>query len=166
MAGDALEMATMKRALTGVDVVTQSLGVPAGPEIILKPTRFFSKATQVLVTAMEEAQVKRLICVTGFGAGNSRGRGGFLYNAAFHLLLGRVYDDKDVQERIVRRSKLDWVIVRPVVLTNGPKTNAYRALVDPRGWTCGFISRADVADFLVKQIDDNAFLRKTPVLTS
>jgi len=46
-----------------------------------------------------------------------------------------------------------------------PKTNAYRALVDPRGWTCGFISRADVADFLVKQIDDDAFLHKTPVLT-
>jgi hypothetical protein len=59
----------------------------------------------------------------------------------FLLLLGRVYDDKDVQERIVRRSKLDWVIVRPVILTDGPKTNAYRALVDPRGWTCGFISR-------------------------
>jgi uncharacterized protein YbjT (DUF2867 family) len=94
------------------------------------------------------------------------GRGGCLYSAAFHLLLGRVYDDKDVQERIVRTSKLDWVIVRPVILTNGPKTNAYRALVDPRGWTCGFISRADVADFLVKQIDDDAFLHKTPVLTS
>ena len=47
-----------------------------------------------------------------------------------------------------------------------PKTNAYRALVDPRDWTCGFISRADVADFLVKQIEDDAFLRKTPVLTS
>jgi putative NADH-flavin reductase len=64
MAGDALEMATVKRALTGVDVVIQSLGVPAGPEIILKPTRLFSKASRVLVTAMEEAQVKRLICVT------------------------------------------------------------------------------------------------------
>jgi putative NADH-flavin reductase len=88
MAGNALEMATVKRALTGVDVVTQSLGVSAGPEIILKPTR----STRVLVTAMEEAQVKRLICVTGFGAGDSRGRGGFLYNAAFHLLLGCVYD--------------------------------------------------------------------------
>jgi hypothetical protein len=47
-----------------------------------------------------------------------------------------------VQERIVRSSKLDWVIVRPVILTDGPKTNAYRALVDRRGWTCGFISRA------------------------
>jgi len=107
-----------------------------------------------------------LICVTGFGAGDSRSRGGFVYNVAFHLLLGRVYDDKDVQERIVRTSKLDWVIVRPVILTNGPKTNAYRALVDPRHWTCGLISREDVADFLVKQIDDDIFLHKTPVLTS
>jgi uncharacterized protein YbjT (DUF2867 family) len=85
---------------------------------------------------------------------------------AFHLLLGRVYDDKDVQERIVRSSKLDWVIVRPVIPTNGPKTNAHRALVDPRGWTCGFISRADVTDFIVEQIVDDAFLHKTPVLMS
>ena len=54
---------------------------------------------------MEETQVRRLICVTGFGAGDSRGHGGFLHNAVFHLLLGRVYDDKDVQERIVRDSK-------------------------------------------------------------
>ena len=107
-----------------------------------------------------------MICVTGFGAGDSRDRGGFVYSLAFHLLLGRIYDDKDVQERIVRRSKLDWLIVRPVILTNGPKTNTYRALVDPAGWTCGFISRADVADFLVKQIDNDAFLRKTPVLTN
>src|SRR5262249_53769276 len=53
MAGDALEMATVKRALTGIDVVIQSLGVSVGPEIILKPTRFFSKATRVLVAAME-----------------------------------------------------------------------------------------------------------------
>ena len=164
--GDALEMPTVKRALTGVDVVIQSLGISAGPEIILKPTQFFSTATRMLVAAMEEAQVKRLICVTGFGAGDSRDRGGFLYSVAFHLLMGRVYDDKDAQERIVRRSKLDWVIVRPVILTNGPKTSAYRALVDPRDWTCGFVSRADVADFLVKQIDDNTFLHKTPVLTS
>jgi putative NADH-flavin reductase len=60
MAGDALEMATVKRALTGADVVIQSLGVAAGLEAILKPTRFFSKATRVLVTAMEEAQVNRI----------------------------------------------------------------------------------------------------------
>jgi NAD(P)H-binding len=144
----------------------QSLGVSGGPEIILKPTRLFSNATRILVTAMREARVKRLICVTGFGAGDSRGRGGFLSSVALHLLLGRIYDDKDVQGRIVRRSKLDWVIARPVILTSGPKTKAYRGLVDPRDWTFGFISRANVADFLVKQIDNDAFLHKTPVLTS
>ena len=76
IAGDALEVATVKRALTGVDAVAQSLGVSAGPEIILESTRLFSKATQVLVTAMQEARVKRLICVTGLGAGDSRGSGG------------------------------------------------------------------------------------------
>jgi putative NADH-flavin reductase len=166
LVGDALQVPTVKRALTGVDVVIQSLGISAWPEIIFNPTRLFSTATRVLVGAMEEAQVKRLICVTGLGAGDSRGRGGFLYSVAFNVLVGRIYDDKDVQERIVRRSKLDWVIVRPVILTNGSKTNAYRASVDPRDWTCGFVSRADVADFLVKQIEDDAFLRKTPVLTS
>ena len=57
MAGDALEMATVKRVLSGVDVVIQSLGVSAGPEIIFKPTRFFSNATRVLVTAMKETHV-------------------------------------------------------------------------------------------------------------
>jgi uncharacterized protein YbjT (DUF2867 family) len=51
MAGDALEMATVKRALNGADVVVRSLGVSAGPEIILKPTRVFSTATRLLVTA-------------------------------------------------------------------------------------------------------------------
>jgi hypothetical protein len=80
-------MATVKRAMTGVDVVIQSLGVSAGPEIILKPTRLFSTATRLLVTAMEETQIKRLICVAGFGAGDSRGHGGFLYSAAFRLLI-------------------------------------------------------------------------------
>jgi uncharacterized protein YbjT (DUF2867 family) len=72
------------------------------------------------------------------------------------LFLGRVYADKDVQERIIRKSRLDWTIVRPTILTNGPHTGAYRVLVDPNDWTSGFISRADVADFLVKQIDDNS----------
>lgn len=56
---------------------------------------------------------RRLICVTGFGAGDSRGRGGILYNAAFCRFVGRIYADKDVQERITRRNRLDWTIVRP-----------------------------------------------------
>jgi len=166
VAGDALERDAVTRALTGVDAVIQTLGVAASPQMIFKPARLFSEATRVLLAAMEETGVRRLICLTGFGAGDSRNKGGFLYNTAFHLFLGRVYDDKDVQERLIRSSTLDWVIARPGILTDGPRTRSYRVRVEPKDWRCGFISRADVADFLVKQIDDDAFLGKTPVLTS
>ena len=163
--GDALDRDTIERALVGVDAVIQTLGVSSAPELIFSGTRLFSAATRVLVNAMEARAVRRFICVTGFGAGDSRGRGGLLYNAALCLFLGRVYADKDVQERIIRRSRLDWTIVRPTILTNRPRTGAYRVLVDPRDWTSGSISRADVADFLVAQIDDASLLHKTPTLT-
>jgi len=163
--GDALDQQMIERALAGIDAVIQTLGVSPTPERIFSGTRLFSAATRILVDAMEATSVKRLISVTGLGAGNSRGRGGLLYDAALWLFLGRVYADKDAQEWIIRRSRLDWTIVRPTVLTTGPRTGAYRVLVDARDWRSGFISRADVADFLVTQIGDASLIHKTPVLT-
>jgi putative NADH-flavin reductase len=163
--GDALDRHTIERAVVGVDVVIQTLGVSPTPELIFSGTRLFSVATRILVDAMEATTIKRLICVTGLGAGDSRGYGGPLYNVALSLFLGRIYADKDAQEWIIRRSSLDWTIARPTVPTTGPRTGAYRVLVDARDWRSGFISRADVADFLVRQIEDASLLRKTPVLT-
>jgi hypothetical protein len=114
---------------------------------------------------MKAAGVKRLITVTGLGAGDSRGHGGLLYDVVvFPLLLKRVYDDKDVQEWIVRSSGLDWTIVRPGMLTNGPATDNYRVLTAPEDWRFGVISRADVANFLVRLIDDRALIGTTPLL--
>jgi putative NADH-flavin reductase len=165
MDGDAIDQYTIERALVGVDAVIQTLGVSATPELIFSGTHLFSVATRIVVNAMEAATIKRLICVTGLGAGDSRGHGGLLYNAALWLFLGRIYADKDAQEWIIRRSRLDWTIVRPSVLTNGPRTGAYRVLVDARDWRSGSISRADVADFHVKQLEDATLIRKTPVLT-
>jgi putative NADH-flavin reductase len=165
ISGDALDQTAVKTALEGSHAVVQTLGVAAGPGMMLKPVRLFSDATRVLVTAMKETAVNRLISVTGFGAGDSRNRGGCLYNAAFQLFLRRAYEDKDEQEHLIQESGLDWVIVRPVILTNGSKTGRYHVLVEPRSWRIGFISRADVADFLVRQIADDTYLRKTPVLT-
>jgi uncharacterized protein YbjT (DUF2867 family) len=80
--------------------------------------------------------------------------------------LKRVYDDKDVQEWIVRSSGLDWTIVRPGLLTNGPATGRYRVLIASKDWQFGAISRADVTDFLVRQIDDRALIGATPLLIS
>jgi putative NADH-flavin reductase len=163
--GDALDRGVIERALEGVNAVIQTLGVSPNPERIFSGTRLFSEATRILVDAMEAKGVKRLISVTGLGAGDSRGHGGLLYDAALWLFLGRVYADKDAQEWIVRRSHLDWTIVRPTVLTTRQQTGSYRVLVDARDWRSGFISRADVADFLVKQIGDASLVHKMPVLT-
>jgi hypothetical protein len=114
---------------------------------------------------VKAAEVKRLIAVTGLGAGDSRGHGGILYDrVAFPLLLKRVYDDKDVQEWIIRSSGLDWTIVRPGLLNSGPAAGRYRVLSSPQEWRFGLISRADVADFLVRQIDDRALIGATPLL--
>ena len=96
---------------------------------------------------------------------NSRGHGGLLYDAiVFPLLLKRVYDDKDVQEWIVRSSGLDWTIVRPGLLKDSPATGSYRVLTAPSDWRFGVISRADVADFLVRQVDDRTLIGTTPLL--
>lgn len=167
VSGDALDPTIVKRVLDGADAAIETLGVAPGPEVILKPVKLFSKATRVLVDLMAEAGVKRLICVTGIGAGDSRDKGGFLYSAVLlPLFLKRVYDDKNVQEQIIRDSMLDWVIARPGLLTRGPRTRSYRVLTNREEWRMGKISRANVADFLVKQIDDDTYLGKTPLLIS
>ena len=163
--GDALNVSGISSAVTGVDAVILTLGLRAGPGMVLGPVDLFSRATRIVVDAMKKAGVKRLLCVTGFGAGDSRAKLGPLQAIVFQLLLGRAYENKDAQEIIVRRSGLDWIIARPVILTNGPKTGRYRVLCDPKDWRSGTISRADVADFLVKQAQEPAYLGKTPVLT-
>lgn len=165
IAGDALDGQALTRALRGVDVVIQTLGLQPGPKMMMDKVDLFSKATHALLPAMRQAEVKRLVSVTGFGAGESRRRGGLLFKIGFNIFLRRAYDDKDVQESLIRKSDLDWTIVRPVILYDGAHTGHYHVLIEPRRWRVGFISRANVADFLIRQIDDRDCLRKTPVIT-
>ena len=167
VSGDALDRDTIRDALQDVDVVIQTLGVNFAPKLIFEGTTLFSDSTRILVDAMKVAGVKRLIAVTGLGAGDSRGHGGFIYDAVvFPLLLKRVYDDKDVQEWIIRSSGLDWTIVRPGLLRNRPATGRYRVLTASKDWQFGAISRSDVANFLVEQIDNRTLVGTTPLLIS
>src|SRR6476620_2554625 len=153
VSGNALDPDTIRNVLRDIDVVIQTLGVDFSPRLVFEGTRLFSDSTRILVDTMKAAGVERLIAVTGLGAGDSRGHGGLGYDwIAFPLLLKRVYDDKDVQEWIVRSSGLDWTIVRPGLLTNRPATGRYRILTASKDWQFGMISRADVADFLVRQV--------------
>ena len=165
--GDALNSASVMRAVSGVEAVIQALGESKGPQALLCGTTLFSKATRVLIDAMHATKVTRLLAVTGLGAGDSRGHAGFLYDAiVFPLVLKRIYDDKDVQEQMIKASGLDWTIVRPGLLTNDPATGKARALTEPNDWRAGCISRADVADFLVRETFERRFVGKTPLLIS
>ena len=114
--GDALNSKDVAAALRGVDVVIQTLGVGLGD--LFRPVYLFSGATRVLVGAMTAQGVKRLICVTGFGAGDSRSSISFLQRIPFQVVFGRAYEDKSLQERLIKESSLDWTILRPGVLTS------------------------------------------------
>ena len=163
--GNALESRDIEAALDGMDVVIQALGVSSLGDLF-RPVSLFSDATRLLVSAMEGKAVKRLISVTGCGAGDSRASIGCLQRLPFHMVFGRAYADKSVQEQLIKDSSLDWTIARPGVLTNGLRSGRYRILDEPAAWRNGIISRADVADFLVRQIEDRAYLRKAPVLVN
>lgn len=161
VAASALDRGAVERAVEGTGAVLMTLGTTR----LLSPGRLFSDATRIVIDAMKAKGVRRLIVVTGLGAGDSRGHGGALYDWVFFpLLLSRVYADKDVQEQMVKASGLDWTIVRPGLLNNGRLTRQYRALGEPKDWTAGSISRADVADFLIGQIDSREWVGRTPLL--
>ncbi len=114
---------------------------------------------------MQIARARRLIAVTGIEAGDSRGTAGFLHaRVLFPFILQRIYDDKSAQEEIIRSSGLDWTVVRPGILTDGPATERYHVLREARSWRGGFISRRDVADFLIRQITDETNIGRTPLL--
>jgi len=162
MRGDALKTDDVETALVGVSVVIQTLGVGLGD--LFRPVHLFSDASRVLIQAMKIQGVKRLICVTGFGAGDSRASISCLQRLPFQIVFGRAYDDKSLQEQLIKESELDWTIARPGVLTSGPRTGHYQILSEASQWRNGIISRADVAEFLVRQIGDQTYIRKAPVL--
>ena len=115
--GDARKSDDVRRAISGADVVVQALGVPANARMLTGPIDLFSSATATLLPLMKEAGIRRLISVTGFGAGESRSAITPLQRLGFDLVFGRAYADKDIQEKSIVQSGLDWTIVRPGVLT-------------------------------------------------
>lgn len=159
LGGDARDATVLERALEGASAVVTALGVTQ----TWQETNLFSQAQVALSRAMDNAGLKRAVLVTGLGAGDSRGHQGWLYdNVVFPLFLARSYADKDRAEAILRKSDLNWTIVRPGRLTDGPKKNKVEALLTPETYRYGTISRADVAAFVLDCIEQTTYLRQTP----
>lgn len=160
--GDVLDHDSVESAIKGQDAVLSALGTR-----VLTKSTILSEGTKNIITAMEKLGVRRFICESSLGVGDSRGQLGFLYGyILIPLFLRNIFADKEIQERYIRQSKLDWVIVRPAVLTNGPRTEGYRSGFGVADKSIkGKISRADVADFMLKQLTDKRFVHKTPGLS-
>jgi nucleoside-diphosphate-sugar epimerase len=132
----------------------------------LYPNRILSTGTQNVIDAMKVAGIRRLVCETSLGVGNSFGRLGIYYTLfVVPFILPLYYWDKHRQEKAIRASGVDWVIVRPAALTNSPKRGKYRHGSHVGNWILTLrISRADVADFMLNQLTDDTYLRSTPGL--
>ena len=128
------------------------------------PTRILSKGTRNILRAMEAHGVPRLVCETSLGIGDSVGRMGLLFTFfVIPAILPFYFWDKTRQERMIARSNVEWVIVRPGRLTNGDMRGRYRhgRHVGSFFWTVR-ISRADVADFMLNQMVSDTYLRTAP----
>jgi len=158
--GNALDPASVQKSIQGHDAVLCALG--AG-----RKGRVRSEGTRNIVQAMEASGVRRLICQTTLGLGDSRANlDVFWKHIMFGMLLRTAYNDHVGQEGHVMRSTLDWTIVRPGAFTDGERTGAYRHGFPPDDRTLRLkISLADVADFMLRQLTDLTYLHKTPGLS-
>jgi putative NADH-flavin reductase len=155
-----LDPASVEAAAAGQDAVLCALGHKRW----FYPNRILSEGTRNLIRAMEKESVRRLICETALGVGDSWGRMGLYYTLFVGVfILPFYFFDKVRQERVIRGSSLDWVIVRPGALTNGRKRGTYRHGPGVGHWLWTVrISRADVADFMLNQLASDAYLRQSP----
>jgi uncharacterized protein YbjT (DUF2867 family) len=151
-----------RRAVEGADAVAWCAGGHGFGPAFLRQVTWVSRGTQVLIEAMRAEGVRRLAAVTGIGAGDSRGHGGFVHDRLLlPLAVGALYADKDRQEAIVRASGLDWTIVRPGFLLDDPPRRRYRVHTRLDGVIAGPISRSDVADCLLRCLAGGEWMGQT-----
>ncbi len=156
--GDVLDSAATESAVAGQEAVFSTIGTGA------RRSTLREDGTRNIVMAMEKAGVRRFICQSSLGVGNSRANLPFFTKYIIvSVFLRHAFADHERQEAIVKKSALDWTIVRPPHLKDGSKTGVYRhgfSITDRQ--IKGKISRADVADFMLKQLTDDTYLHQTP----
>lgn len=160
--GDVLDVGSVVAAMRGQDGVLCAVGMP-----LLNKEGLRARGTANIVQAMEEVGVRRLICLSALGTDDSAELLPLRYKFILvPLLMRHLFADHGLQETCVRESGLDWVIARPANFVEGERTGGYR-----HGFTAADeaptlkISTADVADFMLKQVNDDTYLRRTPALS-
>jgi putative NADH-flavin reductase len=160
--GNILNRISLETAIPGHDAVISALGSPD-----LGKSTELSDGLRNIIDVMELNGPKRLIFESGIGVGDSADHIPWFTKHIFvPFVIRNIYADKVIQERLIRESSLDWTIVRPARLTNGPKTGRYRhgdEISSERPATK--ISRADTAEFMLRQLEGDSYLKKAPGLS-
>jgi len=155
---DVMDPASIADALAGADAVISAVG-PRGTG----PTTVIQDSVRSIIAAMDKTGTRRLLQVSGSIAaddGESPYMRYLLKPLARRTFLRHVCADMRHGEEQIRRSDLDWTIIRPPSLTSKPASGTYRTAVDrnlPHGFT---ISRADLAAWMLTLIGDPATVHK------
>ena len=155
--GDVLDQGVVERCVAGSDAVICVLGSHGGEPVE-------DRGTEHILAAMKGQAVRRLIAVTSMGVGDSIDQVAAFFRAIMKLTLKRVMEAKERQEKAIMASGLDWTIVRPGGLTDGPRTGNYLSGID-KSIQATRVSRADVADFVLRELAAGEFIGKTPAVS-
>jgi putative NADH-flavin reductase len=161
VAADPTDAAALHALVAGQQAVIIALGTRPG-----RRTTLFSDVTAKLIPAMQSQGVRRLVAITGVGAGDTRGHGGFLYDWIIYPLFTRpFYEDKNRQEELIRQSTLDWVLVRPAPFKAEAGPTPIEVITEVRPETqLRRITREEVADFVLDQLQNDRYLHKAPFI--
>ena len=157
--GNVLDTVAVEQTLNGAGAAIISLGNTSN-----NPDYIVSEGTRVILAAMKKLAVPRVVVVSSIGVGDSKDQVPFFFKMLMKSALKKPMEDKERQEAAVMASGLDWIIVRPGGLTDNPATGSYKAGLD-KTIVAGQVSRADVADFVLRQVTDDTYLRKTPAIS-
>jgi putative NADH-flavin reductase len=160
--GDTLkDDSKVAEAVRGAEVVVSALGRRAS----FSSENLIRLSMQSIVSAMERNNVRRVILVSAFGVGESKRDVPLMLGIMHRLLLTDLFADKKAAGDDLARSSLDWIVAYPVILTNGPLTGKYR--VGEGLELSGFpkISRADVAHFILANLESREYVRKAAVIS-
>lgn len=155
--GDVMDAATLAPALAGQDAVVSTIGVTSRA-----PTTLYSEGMRHILQAMRETGVQRLVAVSATPLSRDAGDtwpSRYIMKPLLLALFRPVYADMAIMEKEIRDSDLDWTILRPPRLTDKPATGRYRTALNLSVRRGNVISRADLADAILKLLDDPKTIR-------
>ncbi|MFI6369451.1 NAD(P)-dependent oxidoreductase [Streptomyces sp. NPDC050546] len=159
--GDATSPHDVLAGATGQDVIVSGLG--RGTSV--RADELFTRSSTAVIDAAKDAGVSRLVWLSSFGVGHTFGWASTTQKAIYRTLLRSIYADKEIADERIRSSGLDWTVVYPTRLVDGPARGTYSTgdRLPMKGNPA--ISRADVAAFMYQAAHGNEWIHRSPVIT-